>query len=983
MDVPPLTFQAGDTWDGFKILRVEQIPEIRITAYEIIHEKTGARILHLHAFDRENLFAIGFRTPPPNSTGVPHILEHAVLAGSEKYPLKDAFNELHKGTLQTFINAFTYPDKTVYPVASQVKTDFYNLARVYTDLVLRPRLLKETFLQEGHHLTFVEPDDTESDLVISGIVYNEMKGAYSSPETLMAKAVTEALFPDTPYAHDSGGDPEVIPSLTYEQFLEFHRHYYSPSNAYIFIYGDIPTEEHLAFLSPILEGFERREVMSAIAAQPYYSAPRYVHATYPLARGEKREGKTVVNLAWLLAENRDVRTSLLLKVTCAMLVGSAAGPLRKALIDSRLGEDLSPITGLDSDYRQLFFVVGLRGTEPEKAPLIEKLVFDTLEKVVTSGFDRELIEGTLHQIEFHGKEIRRTTMPYGIVLMGMAFHTWLYDGDAFQNLNFPQAISELRKTWEENPQVFQETVKKWFLENNHRVLSVLEPDPDFIERREEKLREILAKLKERLSPEERGKIAQTAASLRRFQSEPDPPAAVAALPRLRLTDLPREIEKIPTEKTCTEGITILRHDIFTNGIAYLDLAFDISHIPEEYQVYLPLWGKLATDMGAAGLDYEAMAKRIALHAGGLSFHLTCGLATDGTPWRKMVFRVSSLYRNISEAIKILRDILLEGDLSQKERMYNLIAEKKNNLIASVVPSGHLYAKRIAAACLREEAFLEEKWHGRTQIRFIHKLSEEKSDLRELLSHLRAMVVSREGLTVNLTACQKGMGDLEQAAVDLIASLPERGVVSSFTPPSLPVPSIIGIVIPAQVSYVAKVLMAPTYGDASVASLFVAAHYLSNGYLYKRIRVQGGAYGGMCQYDPLLGIFNFLSYRDPHIIETIRIYNEVPKYLSEEGMDEDELRKAIIGTIGALDKPMDPATKGYTAMIRDFLGLSDKMRQELRGAILEMKGEKVIKEALHVFSTAEAKAGMAVLGAEAKLMEAKELLGEAFRIEPLI
>ncbi|MDO9585017.1 MAG: insulinase family protein, partial [Syntrophales bacterium] len=370
---PAATLTAGERLHGFRVLRVEQIPDRRITAYEMEHEKTGAKVLHLHCDDRENLYAIGFRTPPGDSTGVPHILEHSVLAGSEKFPLKDTFNELLKGTLQTFINAFTYPDKTIYPVASQVRADFFNLACVYTDLVLRPRLLKETFYQEGHHLEFTDPDDPESDLGVSGIVYNEMKGAYSSPDRLMGKSIQENIFPGNIYVHDSGGDPEAIPQLTYEQFKAFHRTFYSPSNARIFLYGDIPAADHLAFLAEMLSGFERIDVESSIHSQKKRQKPVYVRGAYPLSKEETTERKTAVNCAWLLVENTDFETSILLKVTCGLLVGSSAGPLYKALIDSRLGEDLSPVTGLEDDFKQMVFTVGLRGTVADNAPLIEEL----------------------------------------------------------------------------------------------------------------------------------------------------------------------------------------------------------------------------------------------------------------------------------------------------------------------------------------------------------------------------------------------------------------------------------------------------------------------------------------------------------------------------------------------------------------------------------------------------------------------------------
>ena len=984
---PAATLTTGEILHGFRVLRVEQLPDRRITAYEMEHEKTGAKVLHLHCDDRENLYAIGFRTPPGDSTGVPHILEHSVLAGSEKFPLKDVFNELLKGTLQTFINAFTYPDKTIYPVASQVHTDFFNLACVYTDLVLRPMLLKETFYQEGHHMEFTDPDDPQSDLVLSGIVYNEMKGAYSSSDRLMGKAIQENIFPGNIYAHDAGGDPEAIPQLTYEQFKAFHRTFYSPSNARIFLYGDIPAADHLAFLAGMLSGFEKIDVESSISSQKKRQKPVYVRGAYPLSKEETTERKTAVNCAWLLAENTDFETSLLLKITCGLLVGSSAGPLYKALIDSRLGEDLSPVTGLEDDFKQMVFTVGLRGTDADNAPLIEELIFETLRKIYESGFDSALIEGAIHQVEFHGKEITRGAMPYGIALMDAAYHTWLYDGDPLVGLNFSRVISLVRKKWEENPKIFQDMVKKWFLENQHRVISLLEPSKTYNEERDKAFKQKMGALKASLSTEELENIRKEADSLRRFQATPDAPEAAATLPRLNISDLPRTIDIIPTDKTIRNDIKILQHDIFTNGIAYLDIAFDVAHIPDDLQPYLPLLAKLMTGMGAAGLDYEAMAKRIALKAGGLSCHLTAGATTDGRHnWQKMIFQVESLYRNVEEAVKIVSDILAAGDLSHRERMYDLTAERKNDLHASVVPSGHVFAGRAAAAMLSLPAYRDEQWHGRTQLRFISRIAEESKadnrELREKLTDLRKMVFRRERLTLNMTADAEGLAILSEAAAMITGQL---GGGEEKCAPEIPLlsPAYLGIAIPAQVSYVAKAFKAPSYADPLAASLFIAAKLLSNDYLYKHIRVQGGAYGGMCQYEPAGGILAFLSYRDPHIVRTLQVYNDAPNFLAGEMVKRENLEKAIIGTIGALDKPMDPATRGYVSMIRDFTGLDDGLRLNLRHRILDMTEKVLVEDMARFFTTAEKSSSVVVVyGEERRLREANAALETKLNVEPL-
>jgi Zn-dependent M16 (insulinase) family peptidase len=980
---PPMALCAGDRQRGFHILKVEQIPEIRVTAYEIEHEKTGAAILHLHCDDRENLFSIGFRTPPRDSTGVPHILEHSVLAGSERYPLKDVFNELLRGTLQTFINAFTYPDKTIYPVASQERRDFFNLARVYTDLVLRPRLLRETFHQEGHHLEF----DANGVPSVSGIVYNEMKGVYSSPDSLMYKALQENLYPDTPYACDSGGDPDAIPALTYEQFREFHSIFYSPTNARIFLYGDITTKEHIAFLEEMLAGYDRVTVDSSIALQNRWREPRAVRGFYPIGKEENPTGKTTVNLAWMTAESIDSETAMILTIVSDLLVGSAAAPLRKALIDSGLGEDLSPVTGLERDLKQIAFAAGLRGTDPEKAPRIEALIMSTLRDLSANGFERELIEGTLHQIEFHGREMVRGAYPYGIVLMGRAYHTWLYGGDPITDLNFPRTILGIRRQWESDPALFQQIVRRWFLENPHRLLSVMEPSTTFQEDRERAVRKRMALLKESLSTEAKQQIREETLAMKRFQTEPDSPEAVATLPKLRIDDISREIASIPTERSAIDGVPVLNHDLFTNGIAYLDLAFDVSDIPEELQPYLPLLGKLSVQMGAAGLSYEAMAKRLALRTGGLSVNLTTGLTADGKKnWQKMIFSVKALYRNVDEAIGIVRDILTAGDLTDASRMRDLILEKRNSLHASVIPSAHLFAERAAAASHTLSAWRNEQWHGRTQLRFIagtaDRLTDIREDLREKLIRLREMVFVRNRLHMNLTADEEGLGRLVRTADALLEALP-AGHPPAKPPEQSRRAEHIGIAVPAQVCYVTKVLAAPPYDDPLSAGLFVLARQLSNGYLYRHIRVQGGAYGGSCRYEPLGGLFAFLSYRDPHLAETLAVYQDAVNAALRNPITQEELEKAVIGSISALDRPLDPAGRGYTAMIREFSGLKDSNRLRFRNEVLNATPEHLQATARSYFPAASESAVIAVCAAEDRLQKANSALTEKMTLEKLM
>ncbi len=984
---PQPTLKAGDTLHGFKILRMQTFTDLRLTAYEIEHNKTGAKVLHLHSFDRENLYAIGFRTPPADSTGLPHILEHSVLAGSEQYPLKDVFKELMRSTLQTFINAFTYPDKTIYPVASQIKADFYNLARVYTDLVLKPRLLKETFSQEGHHLELTTPGDLASPLTISGIVYNEMKGAYSSPDSLMYKVIQENLYPDSVYAFDSGGDPDVIPTLTYEQFQNFHRTYYSPTNARFFLYGDIPTADHLKFLEVELAGFDRVKVDSAIKSQPRLAKPRSVRSTYPVGKDESLGHKTMVNIAWMLTENCDYETALFLEIISGLLVGSAASPLRKALIDSGLGEDLTPTSGMEADLKQLMFCAGLRNAKSADTKKIEKLILDTLRNIVVAGFESELIEGVLHQVEFHGKEIVRGSYPYGISLMGHIFQTWLYDGDPLIGLDFPKSIENVRKLWAADPQIFQKLTKQWLVDNSHRLLAVMEPNRDFSATKDKSFQDKMKKLKSSLSKEELIQIDTQAAKLKKYQAETDTPEAAAKLPKLKLEDIPRKVEIIPTKKNILENVQTLTHDLFTNGIAYVDLAFDLGYIPENLQLYLPLLGKMTTGMGAAGFSYEEMAKRIALKMGGFGYDLSVGFTADAKAnFQKMIFSFSALYRNLPEAISIIIDVLCAGDLSAEARMRDLIAERKNNLQSAIVPSGHIFAKRAAGAALTLPAYRDEQWHGRTQLRFVQQkagnFETAKNDLQEKLQQLKSLVFNKDNLLINITADDQGIKIVRENILLLLQKLPANKLTKKQTQPQL-APVYAGIAVPTSVSYVASVLKAPAYIDPASAMMMLAAKELSNSYLYKHIRVQGGAYGGMSSFDPSLGLFSFISYRDPHIAETLQIFKDAQAFFAQSEMATDDMEKAIISTIGALDKPLDPSGRGYAAMMRTFAGLTDEMRQNFRDNVLAATPRQVKDTLKDYFATAAKSKAVAVYSASEKLAEANLALDDKLIIENLI
>ncbi len=976
--------KEGENFLGFTILRIQKIPEIKVIAYEIIHDQTGAHVLHLYNDDRENLFSVCFRTPAKDSTGVAHIMEHSVLAGSKRYPVKDAFNELAKGSMKTFLNAYTYPDKTIYPVASQLKVDFYNLAGVYTDLVFHPRLLENTFLQEGYHLEPMDINDPNSELTISGIVYNEMKGVYSSANSLLYKALLEGLYPDNTYRFDSGGDPDEIPKLTYDEFKKFHHNYYSPSNAWFFLYGDIPTKEHLQFLKEVLLGFEKIQVDSQIDNQPLWGEKRRIHSWYPISKDQTVRKKTEVTLGWVTVDNTDAEEVLVMQILAIALVGTAGAPLRKALIDSGYGEDLSPATGLEKDLKQIPFIVGLRGTEPEKAESIEQLITETLKNIIKDGLNHQLIEGALHQVEFHGKEISRGITPYSIILMARVFHSWLYGSDPLMGLHFSTLIEKIKNKWREQPNFFEQKVNQWLLENTHCLRVVLEPSTTFQEEKEADFRRRMSEKKASHTKSQIQTIYEQSQKLIKEQMTPDSPESLATLPRLELEDLPKEIETIPIKKISFYGIPFMEHEIFANGIAYLDLVFDVSDVADELHPFLPLLSKVTLGMGAGGKSYDELSSLIALRMGGLSSGLSAGTTADGLrTWQKMIFRVKALHRNIHEAVKLIIELLSKADFSDRDRLRDIISEGKNQMIAAVVPGGHVFARRTASAGLSSVSHREEQWNGLKQLHFLTRsvdtFNNESNNLYDNLVSLKERVFTKQRLTINLTGDAEGLIKMKSSLSEFIGNLKEGNEIGEPSEVALH-PINFGIAIPAQVCYVAQVFKAPNYLTEEAPALLVISHELSSGFLYNRIRVQGGAYGGFSAYDSLDGEFSFLSYRDPNLEETLKVYQEGVEHICSKLVAKDELRKAIISTIATLDRPLGPGSKGYAAMIREFCDLTDDRRRQFREKILEVTPGLIQKVALNSLKPNIESSVIAVYAAEDRLKRANNVFDRKLKIQ---
>ncbi len=966
-DIPAAGHRPGDLVHGFRVEAVTELADIRASCYECVHVATGARLIHLHCNDDEKLYAIGFRTPVTDSTGLPHILEHSVLAGSRKYPVKDAF---------------TFPDKTIYPVCSAVKADYFNLASVYTDLVFHPLITRKTFMQEGHHFEFEREGDSSSELRVSGVVYNEMKGAYSEAESFIGSHLQKSIFPDTTYGFDSGGDPEVIPSLDYESFLAFHRSFYSPSNATWFLYGDIPLADNLAFIAEQLGDAARVEVDSGIGEQPRWREARRVDMEYSIGSDEEETARSYVDLAWLLESNTRPETVILLEVLAEALVGSAAGPLRKALVESGLGQDMSPLTGYDTHYLQTMFTVGLRGSEAAEAARIERLCLETLEGLAERGIDPKIVDASFHQIELAGREVGRS---YPVGLLIRAAGPLNYGADPKAGLEFGALMDKARARYAKDPALFGSLIREWLLDNPHRLLHVARPSKTLAAAKEAAFKAAMADRRAAMDSAQLERIVADARELKEAQTREDSPEALASLPRLDISQVPRPAFVIPSVERQAGGRRYLEHEFFSNGLAYLDLAFDLSGLSEEECLWLPFLGRATTGMGAAGLDYAQMATRIAGKTGGIDLQFMAGRELrGGALFQRFVLRGKALGRNLTELTAILAELMTAGDLGDLSRLSDLAHEAHNRIFQRVVRSGHEFAMIRAAASLDEPFAMRERWEGVSQVRFLaglaRKAEAEPAFLATRLAALRDKIFTRGRLVLNATGDPGLLEKLRPLAQKLASALPagEPGKAGQALPSA---GASTGVAIGAGVNYVAKVLPVPKLLHPDAGALEMLSAVLSENYLYEKLRVQGGAYGGFSSYNPRSGVLAMMSYRDPHIVETLETFELAPAFLGSGAFDEAMLERLRVGTIGdgAIRSAADVGSSG---LMQDFLGLKDEDRQLQRDRLFSVTAQDIRKRALPLLEEGLKASTQAVLGSREALESANEKLGRKLELEGL-
>lgn len=921
------------TTTSFELLREQDLPELNAKVRFYRHIRTGAEVLSLINDDENKVFGITFRTPPTDSTGVAHILEHSVLCGSRKYPVKEPFVELIKGSLKTFLNAFTYPDKTCYPVASQNTQDFYNLIDVYLDAVFYPRITPHIFAQEGWHY---ELERLEDPLVYKGVVFNEMKGSYSSPDRLMGELAQQSLFPDTTYGVSSGGHPQYIPDLTYEQFKRFHQTLYHPSNARIYFYGDDDPDKRLQIIDEFLKDFDRLEIDSDIHLQSRFDAPHRVVETYPVDADSPGGNKARMTVNWMLTENTDPQTILALSILEHILLGTPASPLRKALLDSGLGEDITG-AGFADWLRQGYFSVGLKGITMEDADKVETLILQTLTHLAQNGIDANDIEAALNTVEFRLHENNTGSFPRGLAAMIVALNTWLYDGDPLALLAFEAPLTAIKERLDGGQRYFEELIQSFLLNNTHRTTTILQPDPQQSERDVAQERARLDTTRAAMTEDELHALIEETKLLKEMQVTPDPPESLATIPGLTLADLDRQNRTIPLDVLNQQGTPVLYHDLHTNGITYLDIGMNLHTLPHELLPYAALFGRLLLEMGTQREDYVQLSQRIGRKTGGISSSRISSSAQGvpgGVVW--LFLRGKAVQQQNTELLAILQDILLTPRLDNQERFRQIVLEAKARKEASIIPGGHGIVDTRLRSHFNMSDWVDEQMGGITQLFFLRQLVQEiEQDWPGVLAKLeqiRQTLVNRNAMLCNITLDETNWSNLAPTLDAFLAAMPIAPAEIIHWTPTYGA-GFEGLTIPSQVNYVGKGADLYRSGYTFHGSSIVITKYLRATWLWERVRVQGGAYGSFCNFDRHSGVLSYLSYRDPNLLNTLNVYDETSQFLRKVDLNDKEVTRSIIGAISDIDSYQLPDAKGYTSMVRYLINDTDETRQRMRDEIL--------------------------------------------------
>ena len=962
---------------AYELLQEHYLKDLQSEGYILKHKKSGAKVVLLSNDDENKVFSIGFRTPPKDSTGLPHILEHSVLCGSKHFPSKDPFVELVKGSLNTFLNAMTYPDKTVYPIASCNDKDFQNLMHVYMDAVFYPNIYEhdEIFRQEGWSYKL---DSADGKLEYNGVVYNEMKGAFSSPEGVLDRAVLNSLFPDTSYRNESGGDPDVIPELTYEQFLDFHRKYYHPSNSYIYLYGDMDMAEKLEWLDKeYLSRFDAIEIDSEIKRQEAFTERKEVEISYSVSSNESEEDNTYLSYNKVIGTSLDRNLYLAFEILDYALLSAPGAPLKKALVDAGIGRDI--MGSYDNGIYQPVFSIVAKNTNIEQKEEFISVIENTLKTIVEKGMDKKAIEAGINYHEFRYREADFGNFPKGLMYGLQIFDSWLYDDEKpFIHLDAIETFEFLKA--QVNTDYFEKLIQKYLLDNTHASVVVVKAEKGRTARLEKELDEKLQAYKESLSKEEVDKLVERTAQLVAYQEEPSTEEELKTIPVLEREDISREIAPIYNEEKYYNDTLMIYHNIETNGIGYVDLLFDLSAVPAEMLPYLGVLQSVLGIIDTKNYEYGELFNEINVHTGGIGSSLE--MYPDVTKAKEKEFKATfemkskALYNKLPIAFAMMKEILVNSKLDDEKRLKEILDMTKSRLQMRFQSAGHLTSALRAMSYASPLAKFKDITNGigfyRTVNDICEHFEEKKEELIQNLQKLCKMLFRADNMMISYTAAEDGLSDMDKLIADLKADLYKENVESK--------PCVLhcekkneGFKTSSKVQYVARAGNFIDEGVEYTGALQILKVILSYDYLWQNVRVKGGAYGCMSSFNRL-GDGYFVSYRDPNLEKTNEIYEGITEYLRNFDVSDRDMTKYIIGTISNIDQPMNPVAKGDRSLNLYMNRVSKEMIEKERKQILDATQEDIRKLADIVEAVLKANQ-LCVIGGEEKIEEQKALFDE--------
>ncbi len=919
---------------AYEVLEQRRIEDIASDGYILRHKKSGARVCVISNDDDNKVFSIGFRTPPEDETGVPHIIEHTTLCGSDKFPVKDPFVELVKGSLNTFLNAMTYPDKTLYPVASYNEQDFKNLMDVYLDAVFHPNITKyqEIFMQEGWHY---ELESEDAPLTINGVVYNEMKGAYSSPDEVLQTAIAQALFPDNTYSKNSGGDPDHIPELTYEHYLDFYHKYYHPSNSYIYLYGDMDVKERLEWMDrAYLSAYESMEIDSNIPMQKPFDAMKFVETTFPITDDDPEENNTYLSYNMVIADVLDPTLYQAFTVLDYVLVSAPGAPVRQALIDAGIGQDV--YGSYENEMLQPFFSIVAKNANKGDKDRFVRIIEDTLQNLVENGLNKDSLLAGINSEEFRFREADFGQFPKGLLYGLQCMESWLFDDKKpFIHLECLDTFEYLRN--QISTGYFEDLIRKYLLENKHGAVVVVAPQKGLNSAKEAALEKKLAEKKAAMSAEKIENLIAQTKHLHAYQEEPSPEEDLKKIPMLKREDMRKEAMPFDNREDTIGQIPVVHHDIAASGIDYVTLMFECNDIPQEDIAYLGVLRAVLGYVNTKHYSYAGLFNAINIYTGGIS----CGVSVyPKVNERDLVsvkfeVRIRVLEKNLEEAMKLVDEIVRTSDITDVKRLTELIAQVKSRLQVSLSSSGHTVAAMRALSYQSRYAFYQDATLGIEYYQHVVKLDEQiRTNPEGVVKKLQEMidkVLVRKRLMVSFTADQKAFEAAKPVMETYLNRIAQGDAAGEQTKLELSRKNE-GFTDASQIQYVARGGNFRDHGFTYRGSLKILKLIMSYEYLWINIRVKGGAYGCMSSF-LRTGESYFVSYRDPNLGKTIDIYEHIPDYLRSFTADERDMTKYVIGTFGSLDTPMNPEAKGSRSMSAYLQELPFEQIQRERDEIL--------------------------------------------------